>query len=143
MLASGKLKTNSLWGLYLGIGQYVVVYFIYKCGGDVMSLSYSLFIVALIFSLFIKPYIVHKEIGYDIKAIAHCFASCLKVLVPSVMLTYLANLLIAPDDLPRYSILLTVSIVIIVFSSFLFMERQIRTKLINIVKTKLHIKNEV
>lgn len=139
MVASGKLKTNSLWGLYLGVGQFAVVYFIYKSGGDVMCLPYSMFTVAMVFSLLVKPYIAYKEIGYDIKNIVLCFYSCFKVLILSVLLTWLADWFLVPKELYQYLTLLIISVLIIMSCSFIFMEKSVRIKLINIVKERLRV----
>lgn len=136
MLASGKLKTNSLFGLYIGVGQYVVVYFIYRFGGSVMYLPYSLFTVATISSLIVKPFIAYKEIGYNVKDMGHCFYLCLKVFIPSVLMTWLANWYIAPKDYLQYFILLMISVMSILVCSFFFMEKAIRTKLINNIKQR-------
>ena len=137
MVASGNLRSNSLWGVFLGLGQFVASYILYRAGFSVMCLPYLLLISTCLYTFFIKPFILYKEIGYGIKEMIICYINCLKVFIPSFVLSFVLNILIMPDTLFDYSIILVGSVMIIVVCAFVCMERTIRDKLINLMKIKL------
>lgn len=137
MLASGKLKSNSMWGLYLGCGQFVVVYILYKLGYGVLWLPYILLISTVIYAFYIKPRILYKEIGYKIKDIAICYWNCFKVLIPSAIVAFGVNYLLTPDSLIEQGIMLISAVMSVLACSFLFMEKSLRIKIVEIVKNKI------
>lgn len=137
MLASGKLKSNSMWGLYLGCGQFVVIYILYKLGYDVLWLPYILLLSTVIYAFYIKPRILYKEIGYKIKDMAICYWNCFKVLLPSVLIAAGVNYLLTPDTLIEQGVMLLIAVLSVSACSFLFMEKSLRIRVIELVKNKI------
>lgn len=137
MLASGKLKSNSLWGLYLGCGQFVVVYILYKLGCGVLWLPSILLLSSAIYAFYIKPRILYKEIGYKIKDMALCYWNCFKVLVPSVLIAAGVNYMMKPDTMIEHGVMLLYVVFTVLVCSFLFMEKSLRIRVIAFVKNKL------
>lgn len=137
MLASGKLKSNSMWGLYLGCGQFVVIYILYKLGYGVLWLPYILLLSTVIYAFYIKPRILYKEIGYKIKDMAICYWNCFKVLLPSVLIAAGVNYLLIPDTLIEQGVMLLIAVLSVLACSFLFMEKNLRIRVIELIKNKI------
>ena len=137
MLASGKLKSNSMWGLYLGCGQFVVIYILYKLGYDVLWLPYILLLSTVIYAFYIKPRILYKEIGYKIKDMAICYWNCFKVLLPSVLIAAVVNYLLTPETLIEQGVMLLSAVLSVLACSFLFMEKNLRIRVIELIKNKI------
>lgn len=137
MVASGKLRSNSIWGVFLGLGQFALTYILYRYGYDVLCLPYLLLISTCIYSFFVKPYVLYKEIDYKIKEMLLCYVDCLKVLLPSIILTLGLNYIISPDSLIDYSIILFGTILIILLFAILGLNKEIRTILFKIIRVNV------
>lgn len=136
MVASGKLKSNSLWGLYVGIGQFVVAYILYKYGAGLYTLPSILLCTTIIFSLFVKPFILVKEIDYKVKELALCYYQCAKVLVPAIIFSSLFYYIVSPTAILQYGLVLIITVVVVIICSLLFLEKQMRHSLVVLVKSK-------
>ena len=134
MMAEGKIKTNSILASFSGPGLFLLLYVIFKLGGDVMWMQYLGLLVLALFGFFIKPYLlVHDEKGYSYSDFVPCFLTCAKVTILSVSLSYLFYKLIGTS-----SILLSVCVFVAVFvsvilSSYVFMEKSMREKVMLMV----------
>lgn len=137
MIASGKLKSNSTWGLYIGCGQFVVVYILYKVGYGVLWLPYILLMSTMIYAFYIKPRILYKEIGYKIKDMIICYWNCFKVLLPSILISVGVYYCLNPKTLILYVIMLFCTAMTVMVCSFIFMEKSLRKIIIKNVKNKL------
>ena len=137
MLASGKLRSNSIWGLYIGCGQFVVVYILYQFGCGVLWLPYILLLTTVIYAFYIKPRILYKEIGYKIKDMAICYWNCFKVLLPSVLIAAGINYLLTPETLIEQGVMLLSVVLLVLACSFLFMEKSLRIRVIELIKNKI------
>lgn len=137
MLASAKLKTNSIAGIFVGIGQFIPIYIMYAQGYTVLCLPYTLLATTLLYSIVIKPYILCTEIDYRVTDILRCFFECFKVLIPSVILSFLMYLAIGNDDLICAALLYITNCLVVILSSIVFMQKDLRKKLIKLVMTKL------
>ena len=135
MLASGKLRSNSIWGLYIGCGQFVVVYILYQFGCGVLWLPYILLLTTVIYAFYIKPRILYKEIGYKIKDMAICYWNCFKVLIPSVLIATEVYYLLTPDTLIEHVVMLFCAIFTVMVCSILFMEKDWRIIAIKKIKS--------
>lgn len=136
MVASGKLKMNSLFALFIVLGQYVVLYFLFRTGNDVLWLPMLATVTTVMHSLLIKPYILYKQIGYDLRSLIRCYVSCFKVLVPSVALSVgLASIL--DKTLMHYLLLVCGIELIILVNSWVFLKRDIKIKVLVFAKSKL------
>lgn len=137
MLASGKLRSNSIWGLYIGCGQFVVVYILYQFGCGVLWLPYILLLTTIIYAFYIKPRILYKEIGYKIKDMAICYWNCFKVLIPSLLIAGCLHYWLTPNTLIEWCVLLLSVVLDVLACSVLFMEKSLRNKVSIMVKYKI------
>lgn len=139
MMAANKIMFNSFASIFLGIGHFVLLYFILKFGGGPMWIQYITFFMYLGFSLFVKPYVLYKDIDYSIKELLMCYWNCSKVLFLSLILS-LPFKYILEDTLAHSSLLVFCSVIAVCLSSYVFMTKQEKTKIVSLIKNKLHIK---
>lgn len=139
MMAANKIRFNSVASVFLGIMQFVILYFILKGGGGPLWIPIMSFVIAIGFSYFVKPYVLWKDIGYSVKEIAMCYWSCTKVLISSLFITIPCRYIL-DDGIFQSIIMFSVTMVVVGTFSIAFMEKQMRSKIIEIVKNKIHIK---
>lgn len=136
-IASAKQKLNSLWGLVTGGGYFVILYFIYKLGGDAVWVQYLYIVNVLIGVLVLRPYLLHREMGYGYKEFFVCVWNCTKVLLSSIMLSFGISLMFGPE-LWQQIILFGCVMLISTMCSYLFLEKSIRKYALNMIKNKIH-----
>lgn len=139
MMASGKVKSNSLAGLLIGIGQFVVLYIILRHEGDVMWVQYVNISIAILFGFIVKPWILVKEVGYGIAEIFRCFWVCFKITVLSLVPPCAFLLLCGNEGLLNNIILFMVTLCSVTVVAILFMESSVKKKLASFVLQKLNI----
>ena len=146
MMAEGKIKTNSVLASFSGPGLFILLYFIYKLGGDVMWMQYLGLIVLALFGFIIKPYLlVHDEKGYNYTDFVPCFFSCMKVTALSVGLSYLFYCVVGNTNIYSSISLFLLSVFSVLVSSYIFMSSEMKSKLMEMVKNTIivHIKDFV
>ena len=142
MMAEGKIKTNSILAAFSGPGVFLILYVIYKCGGDVMWMQYLGLLTLALFGFVIKPYLlVHDEKGYRYQDFIPCFVACAKVTLLAVGLSYGTYLLIGHSTFITSVCLFTLSFLAVILSSYIFMDVTMRSKMygmiIQIIKKKI------
>lgn len=140
LMASSNIKTNSIIGGIFGVFTFGGLYFVFKVGGDVMWLQYVGLISIAIYSFWVKPSLLVKEVeGYAFKDFFPCFITCFKVTILSVGLSYGAYLLFGNDRLGAAILLFFFSAFSVALSSYLFLERTMKVKIKNVVKNRILI----
>lgn len=141
MMASGKLKTNSIWALFVEVIKFVVVYILFKAGLGVLWLQYILIATTILWSFILKPCILHKEIGYNRKELLDCYMSCGKVLVPSVLLSSVCFVILGNSIIQQILLFFSVALIVGV-NSILFMKPSIRQIFFTLIFNKLKNDNK-
>lgn len=137
MVAAAKLKSNAILAIFFGPGLFFFLYIIFEIGGDVMWLQYIGIIVMAIYSFIIKPVLLVREVeGYKYRDFLPCFFTCGKVAALSVSLIYCIYLIVGNETIPSSIILFVSSVLIVCSSSFLFLEKDMRFKITQILKMK-------
>lgn len=137
MMAANKIKLNSIAAVFFGVFLFIALYFILRYGGDAMWVVYMNLILAVVFSLIVKPYILWREIDYSISELASCYWTCTKVLILSLVLTYpLVHFL--GESIWESAIIIFVTVLAVGVSSFVFLGNEMRTKFIIFVKGKIY-----
>lgn len=139
MMAANRIKFNSISSVFLGIFQFILLYYILKFGGNAMWVPFLNLIMVVGFSMFVKPYVLWRDIDYSIKELASCYWSCAKVTILSLMVTYPIVYLLG-DSIWEAAVIVFVSVIAVGISSFLFMEKEMRSKLVYIIKNRIHKK---
>ena len=129
-VAAAKVKLNSILGLLFGVVSFVLLYIIYKNNGDVMWMQYVGVINMLLWSFIIKPYLLIKDVeGYHYKDFIPCFFSCIKVLLLSTALSYMAFSVSGDKSIINSVLTFTLSFFSVLLSSFVFLDKYIRRKI--------------
>ena len=140
LMAAAKIKENSIIASISGPGLFALLYLTYKFGGDVMWMQYLGVIVQCAFGFLIKPYLLIKQVkGYTLRDFLPCYASCIKVASLSLSLTVMAYSLIGNQGILRSCFLFISSLLSVALSSYIFLEKDIKSKLRAIVLEKIHL----
>lgn len=137
MMAANKMKTNSMAAVYLGMGEFVVLYVFLKLGFGPMWIQYLAFAITTVgFSLIVKPWILIREVDYNMKEIGQCYLTCLKTLLLALLISAIPMFFLT-DSIPHSVIKVCVSGMAVCLSSYLFMDKQTKKKLRVFVISKL------
>ncbi|WP_294593294.1 polysaccharide biosynthesis protein [uncultured Bacteroides sp.] len=137
MLASGKIKKNSIASVFIGFGHFSILYIIFKLGGGVMWVQYMGIISVLLFSYIIKPYILYKDVNYNFSEILNCYLNCFKVALVSCLISIPVKYYLT-DNLISHLIVFAVSISSVAVSSLIFMDPKERGYAFAFIKRKIH-----
>ena len=135
MLAANKIKFNSMSAVFIGIGQFVLLYFVLRYSKEAMWVPIFNIVLTAVYSLLIKPYVLWKDIDYSIKELGMCYWCCLKVLVLSLVVTI--PLYLDPSFVSS-PILILSCLVAVAVSSWLFLDKDMKDKIVLVVKNKIH-----
>lgn len=139
MMAAGKIKTNSVISSCFGPGLFVLLYVLFRLGFDVMWLQYTGVIVTCLFSFYIKPYILTKEVvGYEMKDFIPCYMLCIKEAVLAVAISYCAYIFVGIGTPVASITTFVISLLGVVFTSYIFMEKAMKEKVLLLIRQKLH-----
>lgn len=134
-VAAGKLKGLSLIGIVLSVIYFVVLYIIYKCGGDVLWVQYLLLISTCVWSFIIKPYLMVKYLDYRILDVWRCLRGCLLLLAVSYATSWGLSFLFG-DSLFQQTLLFIAIMLVTLAYSIALMDKQLRNKIFNLIKGK-------
>lgn len=137
MLAANKIKFNSMSAVFIGIGQFILLYFVLRYSNEAMWIPTFNIILTAVYSLIIKPYVLWKDIDYSIKELALCYWGCIRVLVLSLFITLPLYLWLG-QSLVNSIILVLVSIMAVAVSSWIFLDSDMKNKIVVVVKNKIH-----
>ena len=95
-----------------------------------MWMQYVGVINMLLWSFIIKPYLLIKDVeGYHYKDFIPCFFSCIKVLLLSTALSYMAFSVSGDKSIINSVLTFTLSFFSVLLSSFVFLDKYIRRKI--------------
>lgn len=137
MLAANKIKFNSMSAVFIGIGQFILLYFVLRYSKQAMWIPTFNIVLTAVYSLVIKPYVLWKDIDYSIKELAVCYWGCIRVLVLSLLITLPLYLWLG-QSLVNSIILVFVSIMAVAVSSWIFLDSDMKHKIVVVVKNKIH-----
>lgn len=139
MMAAGKIKTNSVISSCFGPGLFVLLYVMFRLGFDVMWLQYTGVIVTCLFSFYIKPYILTKEVvGYEMKDFIPCYMLCIKEAVLAIAISYCAYIFVGIGTPVASITTFVISLLGVVITSYIFMEKAMKEKVLLLIRKKLH-----
>lgn len=134
-VASGKLKRNAIWGTVMGFCYFVILYVIYKIGGGALWSEWLFLIVCCVSVLFLRPLLLHKELGFTYMEMLKYGLGCLKVLMLASIMSLSFCLLIG-DSLWQQGLLFILVFSSAVFSSWIFLDRSTRNHVVTMIKSK-------
>jgi hypothetical protein len=135
-VAAGKLKTMSIYGMCSSLLYFVILYIIYKVGGNVLWVQYLYIINTMVWSFAIKPYLMCKQMNYKFADIRKCLISCLKVFFGAIIPSVLLSRFIGESTAEQIGLFVAVFLVSL-SSAIIFMEKSVKDKIFQIIKTKI------
>lgn len=120
-VASGKLKSNAIWGLITGVMFFLTLYLIFKFGGDAIWVQYLYLVLMLISVLVLRPYLLCKDVKYHYREIFQTYWVCFKVFISSFILSYTATLLPLESRIGQFIVFIIVA-VIGMLCSYIFLD---------------------
>ena len=141
MMAANTMKTNSIAAVYLGIGEFILLYIFLKLGFGPMWIQYLAFAITTVgFSLVVKPWVLIRQINYTLKEILMCYFICLKTLVLSILISVIPIYFLSESALHSL-IKICVSGLAVCLSSWLFIDQQTKEKLKLLIASKFSQSN--
>lgn len=135
MMAANKIKKNSIAAVILGFGNFIILYLIFKLGGDVMWVQYIYILNSVLWSYLIKPFILYKDINYHIPEMAKCILATFKVgFLSCIIAIPTRNFL--DNSFIECIVLFMITIVAVIISSYIFMYKEDRQKVITFLLNK-------
>ena len=128
MMAANKMKINSMAAVFLGVGEFVILYFFLRMGFGPMWIQYLGLFVTIGFSMVVKPYVLIKQINYSFKEILMCYFCCLKVLLLSVAFS-VPVLFYESDDIMSSIFEALYIVLAVAVSSFVFLGKNEKQRL--------------
>lgn len=137
MVAANKIQKNSIASVFLCIFQFGLLYVLFEFDCGPLWARYLAIFSTVMFSFFVKPYILWKEVDYSLKEIVICVWQCMKPMILITPLCLLTYYFIPQTSLVNGLILLVLSMFIVVVSVLLFMNKTMRQRIIAFAKTRI------
>lgn len=137
MMAANKMEVNSVSALVLCLLEFLILYILFMLGFGPLWLQYVGLANVFIFSFIVKPYVLCKDIGYTAMEIIRGVMICLKVSFFSLLFTLPVFVVYDGNDFIHSIVKAVASVVAVAVSSFVFMDKETKTKLFNLLKSKL------
>jgi len=135
MMAANKMRVNSVTAVFTGIGEFIFLYVLFKIGRGPLWVQYLGVLSAVIYSMVVKPYVLVKDIDYTVKEMLLCYWTCLEVLLLSCAISVPFSL-IMDDSIPQTILKAVVTALSVMAASYIFMSREMKTKLQRIIVRK-------
>lgn len=136
MMAANKIKKNSIAAVILGFGNFIILYLIFKLGGDVMWVQYIYILNSILWSYLIKPFILYKDINYNIPEMANCIFATFKVGFLSCIIAIPTRYFL-DNSFIECIVLFMITIVAVIISSYTFMYKEDRRKATSFIYNKI------
>ena len=136
MLAANKIKKNSIAAVIFSFSNFIILYLIFKLGGDVMWVQYVYIFNSALWSYLIKPFILYKDINYNIPEMAKCILCTFKVGLLSCIIAIPTRIFLN-NSIIECILLFMITIVAVMISSYIFMYKEDRQKVIAFLVNKL------
>ena len=137
MVAANKIKKNSKAAVFLCIFQFILLYVLFRFGCGPLWARYLAILSTSLFSFVVKPLILWKDVDYKLTELYACIWQCMKIMMTVTLLCLIAYSMIPQTCLVNCLLLLLISAVIVISSSFLYMDSSMRKRLVGFVRTKV------
>jgi O-antigen/teichoic acid export membrane protein len=135
-VASGKLKSNAIWGTITGFGYFIVLYVIYKMGGCALWVQWLYLVLMLLSVLWLRPWLLHKEVGFSYSEVYKCVWDCFKPIFTAGIISYVL-VFFWKDQLWQQAVLFVLVFVITSLVVWFFLGQDMRCYIKNLIRVKL------
>lgn len=140
MIASGRLKENSIASVFVTILGFIALYFMFRAGWDVMWIQYMNLFQIVVYSYIVKPIILCNYIpDYKPGFFIENTLQMIKVAVFPVAISILIHKYWPVGNIWIMALQVAVIMIAVGMASFIFMDKLMRQKLLSMVRSKLHI----
>lgn len=136
-VAAGKVKLNALWGTATGFGYFLLLYCCFKLGAGALWVQWLYLVTTLISVFWLRPYLMHKEIGFSYKEVFKCVWECMKPFLTAGSVTF-GLMFLFGGELWEQAILFISVFIVSCVSVWLFLEKPMRSYMLNLIKSKLN-----
>lgn len=140
LTAAGKLRGNSIAALCVCGGQFVLAYVLLKLGLDVMWVQYGYIVVAMLFGLVIKPYLLIREVGYKVVDFIVCFKKGFMIFILSFLIPFIVSLYVDVNMIGGFMVVGFVSVLSVLLVSFMYLSKDLKKKIFARIVAKFHVK---
>lgn len=137
MLAANKLSKNTYASVVLCLLQFVLLYILFKFGCGPLWARYLALVSCVCFSFLIKPYILWKDINYNLKDIYKCIWQCTKVMIIVTAICVFIYLYIPQTTFLQSAIVAILSIIVVISCIFMFMDYSMRKKIVDTLISRI------
>lgn len=141
MTASGRLKENSYASVFVTIFGVVGLYFMFKAGWDVMWVQYMAIFQSCVYAFVVKPIILCKYVpDYTWEEIMLCTWQMVKIAVGPVIISMFIYRHIDSHSIVALIFEGAFIMLSVCISSFVFMDKEMKSKLMAMVRNKIQKK---
>lgn len=137
LTAKGQIKENSIISPIVLFLKFPIVYYLFKNGSSPVVLSYVGIISYFIMSWLIKPILLNKICGYEIRDFIQLFLRCVYVIIIPVLVSLFLMNNLSMDSLISCIVVCTIVSVVNIFSIFfLGVDQEHRKLVLRTLKSK-------
>ena len=137
MLAANKVAKNSIAAVFLCILQFVVLWFLFTQDFGPLWARYLAMLSGILFSFVVKPYILWKDIGYNLKDIYTCICRCMKIMFSVIVICVGIYLLIPQDSLFDSFLVIVLTGLSVIGVALVYMDKTKRNSLMSFILNRI------
>jgi O-antigen/teichoic acid export membrane protein len=131
MVAANKIQKNSIASVFLCVLQFVLLFVLFKFGFGPLWARYLAIASTCLFSFVVKPYILWKDVDYDLKEIYWCIWRSVRVLLPVTLLCVLIYVALPQTNIWQSVLVGLLSLIVVVIVAAVSMEKPLRNRILN------------
>ena len=142
LCAVGNLKWNSTWSAIVSVITIPVSYVLFKLGFSPVAIAVVILVDDIIISLCVKPMALIRDADYKWNEIMSVFKTCFKVAVLASLFPVSLSLYkdyIFTNNFIGQLVLVIVSVISVCLCSWIWgIDKELKTKIVNILKNKIN-----
>lgn len=140
MVAANKIHKNSIAAAILCAFKFGLLFVLFKFGFGPLWARYLAIATSVIFSFVVKPYILWKDVDYNLKEIYVCIWRCVRVLIVVSVSCIIIFFSIPQTTIWNSVFVMLLSVLVVIVVSALSMEKTLREKIISRLFKSLSVK---
>lgn len=137
-VSSGKLVSNAICGVVTGFIYFIMLYIVFRMGEDAIWAQYLSLVMSIVWVFILRPIFLYRDVNYKIKDVFMCYLECIKVALPSLILSYGLSCIVS-SSLQGQIILFCGVVLICIICSYWFMDKTIKGIVTGLILSKLKI----
>lgn len=133
MVAANKIQKNSISAAFLCITQFGLLYGLFSIGLSPIWTRYVGIIFCCIWSFIVKPYILWKDVDYQLGEMIKCVLNCLRNTVFIIIASYFIYWFIPQSNLGYSIVVAFLSAGVVVLVTYAFMPELLKNRVFNYI----------